>query len=280
MDAGKVYYYVVRTVAKDGALSEPSLRARTQPKVLPQPVVSVVAKDKVEVAWSKHPAPDVVGYNVYRGVVHIRTVAEGTPGAWKDNDPKYDQPQVVQVRDITDLKKLNDKPLTETTLTDTPDLTAKTPAAGEYRFAVYAYIVRSVNRLGTESGPSPYALTIPAEPLNVLCREQGEIAELKWDAAREKGVTGYHVCKLEGTWKIVRVTEKPIAEPTFRHKVGKGETRFWVVTVDALGQEGQPSSPVWFNPATAGSIPAIGTSNTHPSWENTGRDCVIHAPPG
>lgn len=70
---------------------------------------------------------------------------------------------------------------------------------------------------------------------------------MKWDAARETGVTGYHVYKLEGTWKIARVTEKPIAETTFRHKAGKGETRFWVVTVDALGQEGQPSSPVWFN---------------------------------
>jgi hypothetical protein len=246
LDAGTVYYYSVGVIGKDGAFSVSS-RARTQPKVLPQPVVSVLAKNKIEVTWSKHSASDVLGYNVYRGVVQVRTVAEGTPGAWKDNDPKYDEPQVVQVRDITQLKKLNDKPLTTTALTDTIDLSEKGKESGEYKYAVYAYVVRSVNQLGTESGPSPYALTIPTEPLNVLCREDGEVAALKWDAASEKNVTGYHIYKLEGTWKIVRVTEKPITETSFRHKVGKGQTRFWVVTVDALGQEGQPSSPAWFN---------------------------------
>jgi hypothetical protein len=82
--------------------------------------------------------------------------------------------------------------------------------------------------------------------VNVLCREQGEVAELKWDAAPEKGVAGYHVYKLVGTWKIVRVTDRPVNETTFRHAAGKGLTRFWVVAVDAVGQEGQPSSPAWF----------------------------------
>jgi len=118
-----------------------------------------------------------------------------------------------------------------------------------------ANVVRAVNRLGTESGPSPYALTIPSEPRNVLCREHAEIAELKWDAAAEAGVAGYHVYKLEGTWKIARVTDKPLTEPTFRYTVGRGETRFWVVTVDALGQEGQPSSPAWFNHGYRGFYP-------------------------
>jgi hypothetical protein len=51
------------------------------------------------------------------------------------------------------------------------------------------------------------------------------------------------------------VTDRPIAETTFRHKVGKGEARFWVVTVDALGQEGQPSSPAWFNHSYRGFYP-------------------------
>lgn len=247
LDAGKAYVYRVRSLTAGADEGPPSSRAWTRPAVLPQPVVSVLAKDKVTVAWVKHPAADVVGYNLYRGVVHVRTVAEGAPGAWKDNDPKYDSPQVVQVRDITELKKLNDKPLTGTTFTDAIDLTAKTPASGDYGFAVHAYVVRTVNRLGTESGPSPYAPTIPSEPRNVLCREHGEVAEVRWDAARESGVSGYHVYKLEGTWKIVRVTEKPMTATTMTHKVGKGETRFWIVTVDALGQEGQPSSPAWFN---------------------------------
>src|SRR5262249_50996795 len=244
LQSGRVYTYVVKA---DGFTSSPSNRARTQPRVPLQPVVSVLAKDKVEVRWDKHPAPDVVGYNLYRGVVHVRTVTKGKPAAWSDNDPEDAEPHVCRVSDISGLTKLNEKPLTELTFTDAIDLTAKGPEAADYRYAVHAYVVRAVNRLGVESGPSPYALTIPSEPLNVLCREQGDVAELKWDAAREKGVTGYHVYTLEGTWKIVRLTDRPLSETTFRRKVGRGEARFWVVALDALGQEGQPSSPAWFN---------------------------------
>ena len=47
-------------VPADGVSGEPSFRARTSPTVLPQPVVSVLAKNKVEVNWGKHPAADVV----------------------------------------------------------------------------------------------------------------------------------------------------------------------------------------------------------------------------
>ena len=255
LEGGQVYTYAVRAVAADGTPGAFSTRARTRPAVPAAPVVSVRAAGGVDVAWPKHPAADVVGYNLYRGVVHVRTVTKGKPAAWSDNDPEYAAPQVVQVRDITGLKKLHAAPLTATTFRDALDLTAKGPEAGDYQFAVYAYVVRAVNRLGTESGPSPYALTIPSEPRNVLCREHAEIAELKWDAAAEAGVAGYHVYKLEGTWKIARVTDKPLTEPTFRYTVGRGETRFWVVTVDALGQEGQPSSPAWFNHGYRGFYP-------------------------
>ncbi|HYH67439.1 MAG TPA: fibronectin type III domain-containing protein [Urbifossiella sp.] len=255
LEAGKVYAYVVKAVAADGTTGPASHRAWARPTVPASPVVSVLAKDRVAVRWDRHPAADVAGYNLYRGVAHVRTVAEGTPGAWKDNDPKYDEPQVVQVRDLTGLTKLNPALLTAPTFTDAVDLAAPTAAAGGYRFGVYAYVVRAVNRLGTESGPSPYALTIPSTPLNILCREQGEVAELKWDAAREAGVTGYHVYKLEGTWKVVRVTEKPLAATTLLHRVGRGTTRFWVVAVDALGQEGEPSSPAWFNHSYRGFYP-------------------------
>ena len=121
---------------------------------------------------------------------------------------------------------------------------------GDYRYAVHAYIVRAVNRLGVESGPSPYALTIPSEPMSVFNREKGALAELKWAANPEKGITGYHVYKLEGTWNIVRVTKEPIQATTFTHK--SAQTRYWIVPVDVLGQEGAPSSPVWHQRSYAG----------------------------
>jgi hypothetical protein len=244
---GKTYFYRVTATAADGSSSPPSPTARTQPRVLIQPVVSVLDAGQVEVRWATHPAADVSGYNVYRGLVSLRSIQKGTPGAWKDNDPEYAQPTPVEVRDITEIRKLNDAPLTATTFTDKVELNKTEPAAGEYRFHVYAYIVKAVNKLGTESGPSPYAMTLPSEPENVLCREAaGGTAELKWDASAEKGIAGYRIYKLKGTWEIVQVTPEPTKATTFSDKPG-GQTRYWIVAVDALGQEGQPSSPVWYN---------------------------------
>ncbi len=244
LKAGTEYVYTVRAVA-DGAEGPASLRARTTPRVVVRPVVSVLAANKVEVSWNAHPAADVVGYNVYRGVAAVRTVKKGEPKPWRDNDPEYPEPTPVEVRDVTDLRKLNDKPLAATSFTDEGvDLTKPGPESKDYRFAVYAYVVRAVNRRGGESGPSPYALTIPSEPTNLLNREQGATAELKRSPNPEKGIVGYRVYKLEGTWDVVRLTAEPIRGTTFTHK-SDGPTRYWVVAVDALGQEGQPSSPVW-----------------------------------
>jgi hypothetical protein len=89
----------------------------------------------------------------------------------------------------------------------------------------------------------------------VLNREAGGKAQLRWDPSPEKGVVGYHVYKLEGTWKVVRLTAEPVRATTFTHDGGKGVTRYWVVAVDALGQEGQPSSPVWHNQRYQGFYP-------------------------
>ena len=253
LTSGKTYFYRVQTVAVDGAVSPPSMQARTQPRVLIEPVVSVLADNKVEVNWAVHPATDIKGYNVYRGLVSVRSLLKGAPGS-RDNDPEYSQPLPVEVRDITDIRKLNDLPLTSTQWTDNVALRKVDPAEEEYRFHVYAYIVKTVNNLGTESGPSPYALTIPSEVENVLCREAANgTAELKWDASAEKGIVGYRVYRLRGIAEIIPVAVDPILQETiFSHQPPAdgghaiNRTRYWVTAVDVIGQEGQPSSPVWY----------------------------------
>ncbi len=244
--AGKTYFYQVRSSASR------SWTTRTQPRVLVKPVVSVLAPDKIEIAWNAHPAKDIAGYNLYRGLVTVASVRKGSPGAWKDNDPEYAEPQVVSIRDITSIVKLNEKPLAETSFTDAGvDLAKKGPESGDYKFAVYAYIVRTVNRLGTESGPSPFALTLPSEPQHVLLRENGGTAEIKWDASKEKGITGYLVYEIADQ-KVTRITTDPVRAPPFVHDAGKGTKRYSIVAVDALGQEGQPSSLVWCNKSYKG----------------------------
>lgn len=248
---GKTYFYRVRSVGAQGRESRPSPIARTQPRVPPAPVVSVVDARRIELSWKRHASEDVVGYDLYRGKAAVQAVKRGKPSAWTDNDPEYAEPLVVAVTDITDLRKLNDAPLAATEYVDTDvDITKRETSPEDYRFNVYAYVVRAVNRLGTSSGPSPYALTIPAEPQHVMLRERDGTAEIKWDRAAEKSVSGYHIYKLgKSSWDIIRVTANPVREPAFEEKAGTSETRYWVVPVDVLGQEGQPSSPVWYNHA-------------------------------
>jgi hypothetical protein len=245
--------YVVRAVDAKGIESDDSPRAHSAPRVALKPIVSVLAPDRVEVRWNAHPAKDIAGYNLYRGVVTVRTVKKGEPKPWRDNDPEYDEPHVAEVTDITSIRQINDQLLTGLSFTDRIDLAQPLPESKDYKHAVYAYIVRAVNRLGIESGPSPYALTIPSEPTDVLNREKGTTAELKWAANPEKSIAGYHVYKLAGTWGIVRVTREPIRATTFTDKSARA--RYWIVAVDVLGQEGQPSSPVWHQHSYAGFFP-------------------------
>ncbi len=244
----RVYLYCVAAVDAQRNESPPSRIVRTQPPVPRQPIVSVVDARRVEIQWPPLHEGDVVGYHVYRGTVAVDTVLRGTPQAWRDNDPPYDEPVVVGVRDIIDLKRLNDHALRTTQWVDTQlDLMQPGEPSGDYRYAVYAYVVRAVNALGVESGPSPYGLTIPSAPQHVMLREEGTTAHLRWDPSPEQGVVGYHVYKLgRSHWEIERVTEKPISTTQFQHEAGRGTTRYWVVPVDRLGQLGEPSSPVWF----------------------------------
>jgi fibronectin type 3 domain-containing protein len=252
--AGEIYFYRITAVDADSRESRPSRLARTQPRAPATPIVSVMATDRVEIDWAKHPEKDVVGYNVYRGAAHVDTVKRGAPKAWSDNDPEYPSPVVVAISDITDLQKLNDKPLAQTQFVDSRiDLTKSPTSPSDYKYAVHAYIVRAVNWLGVESGPSPYALTIPAAPQQVMLRERDGTAEIRWQANREKGVKGYRIYQLgKSHWEIVRLTDKPITSTSFKHQAGRTTTRYWVVPIDRLGQEGEPSSPVWFNHHYAG----------------------------
>jgi hypothetical protein len=55
---------------------------------------------------------------------------------------------------------------------------------------------------------------------------------------------------MDGRWNkdtLFRLTPDPIAETKYADTTaGNNSRRYYVVAVDALGQEGFPSSPVWF----------------------------------
>jgi hypothetical protein len=107
-----------------------------------------------------------------------------------------------------------------------------------------------VNHLGVESGPSPYFLTLPSAPQFLSARERGATCDLKWTRNPEKGLRGYRVYRLDGRYDnqpISRLTPRPIPDRAYTDETaGKPTRRYHVVAVDALGQEGLPSAPVWF----------------------------------
>ena len=121
----------------------------------------------------------------------------------------------------------------------------------KYRFAVYAYRVRAVNAKGLESGPSPYVLTIPSSPQWFYSQEAGDDCRLKWTKNPEAGIRGYRVYRMDGRWDadpIARLTSEPVDATSYADEdAGEDSHRYYVIAVDALGQEGFPSAPVWSN---------------------------------
>ena len=163
----------------------------------------------------------------------------------------YTQNVVQYVRNITGLTKLNGSPIVGTAYTDTTaNLNVAGTESADYPFAVYAYVIKAVNNFGVESGNSPYALTIPSAPKNPLFNTTTKA--LKWDAASETGIVGYHVYKSDNsapntTAPVIRVTSSPVYSPYTIPNITYSTTqRFWIVPVDILGQEGIPSLDIWY----------------------------------
>jgi hypothetical protein len=252
---GTVYHY---------KLSVPSLRARTQPRPPEDAVVSVLSPEKVELSWKPSPEEDVVGYRVEEAVVSVLSDDQLT--RLKSRTAPLESPSVGAIQSISPFLASQD-PI------EAPPFEVKTfrPMAGDrpgvyerafskeerdanakaYGREVRAFRVRAVNALGVESGPSAAVLSIPSSPQAVFAREEGTTCHVKWTANPEKGIKGYRVYRMDGRFDkepVTRLTPDPIPELTFSDpEAGKKSRRYYVVAVDALGQEGFPSSPVWFD---------------------------------
>jgi hypothetical protein len=243
--------------------------ARPRPPPVAGLVASVLTGPRVKLTWLASAEANVVGYHVERAVVEVLTEDELV--RLRLDTPPLPEPSVGGIRAIGAFQRLTKAAIPYPKFDDnTVDLTRPAEIDGnpiflhrfakeqlnadgkKYRFAVYAYRVRAVNRQGLESGPGPYVLTIPSAVQCLYSKEAGADCHLKWQRNLEEGIKGYRVYRMESPringpgQKVTRVTEEPIAGTTFIDKgIGKGQRRYWVVAVDALGQEGQPSAPTW-----------------------------------
>ena len=121
-----------------------------------------------------------------------------------------------------------------------------------YRFAVYAYRVRAVNALGVEGGPFAARPDDPLGPAVAVRARTGASCRPELVRQPRGGLAG-----LPRLPHGEPADQRPGAEghPPDRRSPGRarftdpragGQTRrYWVVAVDALGQEGFPSAPAW-----------------------------------
>lgn len=240
-------------------------------------VVSVIGPQRVEISWSaprgarfdraKHVENVLHGYHVERAVVEV--YSDDQLKRLKSRTQPLAQPIVGAIRRIGPFQRLTKEPLKTTSFVDTTvNLNDSAALEGqptfdrplnaehvddsgrEYRKAVFAYQIRSVDRDGKESGPSPALFTIPSSPQQVFSREEGTTCQLKWAANPERAIAGYRIYRMDGRYDkdpVSRLTAEPQTEATFNDAAaGKSARRYYIVAVDALGQEGFPSSPVWF----------------------------------
>ncbi len=267
--AGKVQHYYVCAEGKEGKESAPSSKVRTRPRLVEDVVVSVLSAKEVKLTWSSPSGSDIVGYQIERAAVEVLSEDELT--RLKKDTPPLAEPSVGAIRAIGPFIRLTRTPVKETRFVDRGlDLTRPAPLTDPpiyqrrfhaeqrddkgkpYRHAVFAYRVRAVNALGVEGGASAPFFTIPSAPQWLFSREEGDKCHLKWEANREDGIKGYRIYRMESPrkngpgQKVTRVTAEPIRENRFLDpQAGKETRRYWVVAVDALGQEGFPSAPTW-----------------------------------
>jgi hypothetical protein len=230
-------------------------------------IVSVLSAVRVEVSWKISDEPDIVGYAIERAPVEV--ASEDQLRSLKKRTPPLSPPSVGLVRKVGRFERLSPALLAGSSVVDTRvELRSPAEADGEpvyerriheeefdpagkpYPRAVYAYRVRAVDRAGLESGPSAAVLTIPSMPRDLFSREDGTTCRLKWAPNPEKGIVGYRVYRLSGMYDdepLERLTPEPLTVMEYADAgAGEDTRRYHVVAIDALGQEGQPSAPVWF----------------------------------
>lgn len=264
---GTLAFYQVRTMESTGRMLAGSPLVSTRPPVVTELVLSVLGPRHLELTWTAPAGEDLVGCHVERAEVAVYSALQVK--RIRDRYPQACDLAAGAIKAIGPFRRLTAQPLRTARFIDqSVDLAAgprdpSHPIAGRplppeqldlqakpYRYATYAYRVIAVNRLGVESGPSPLVFSYPSAVQHVFAKEEpGGKTRLRWQANPEKSIAGYHVYRHNGRWEkdpIVRLTLQPIRGTEFvDEQAGEGTRRYEIVAVDLLGQEGEPSQPVW-----------------------------------
>ena len=269
---GTVYYYYVAAVDAQDRPGRASAKLRTQPWVVQDVVLSVLGPKEIELTWTPPVDDSLAGYHVERADVRVYATSELKNLTHHEGKCVYvplAKPAVGAIREIGPFKRISGPPVRQPRFVDkSVDLAAGQPAAKltdpllsrdlekhrnpkgkPYAWATYAYRIRAVNRLGVVGGDSPWFLTVPGPVTGVFARERGSQIDLKWRPHPARGIVGYNIYRKQHRWNsspIDRLNARPIAARAFTDaKAGQKTHRYFIAAVDALGQEGLISSPVW-----------------------------------
>ncbi|MBI1903248.1 MAG: hypothetical protein HYS13_19270 [Planctomycetia bacterium] len=129
---GQMYYYFVRGVDRSGRPGQPSLKVRTEPRVVDDVVVSVIDANRIEVSWNAPPGDDIAGYTIERAQVEV--LCDDQLKRLKAQTPPLEIPSVGAVRRIGPFEPITPAaaPLRQTTFANTSiDLARRAALSGE-----------------------------------------------------------------------------------------------------------------------------------------------------
>jgi HEAT repeat protein len=205
---------------------------RITPPIVGDVVVSVLRDRTTEVRWSASPAKDVVGYNVYAATVK----------AGSQMNPYEVFSKVGQ------FDRLNDSPIKGATFIDSRPI-AK--SAGLFNHEIRAYYVEAIDSQGRRSGPSAIVLNLTGSVprLQATMRPDGSTL-LTWQPATEKDIRGYAIYRMDEYRRTlaIRLNPVPVTNTKFVDWCDSSRAerrRYYVVAIDALSQEGLPSTGAW-----------------------------------
>lgn len=222
-------------------------------------MVSLSGEDQAHVSWKPSPEADVVGYRIEEADVEVAT--DDQLLKLKARTPPLEAPSAGMILTVGPFREAAVARTPECRLSPgvrreapiyrkVPGKDDYDPEGRSYPRPVHYYRVRAVNALGAASGPSAAVLTLPSPVQDLFSKEDAGRCQLKWRANPEKGIRGYRVYRMDGRYDrepVSRLTPEPIDATTFVDpNAGTSSRRYYVVAVDSLGQEGLPSSPVWY----------------------------------
>jgi hypothetical protein len=209
----------------------------------PQNVVVSVLKDgTVQITWDRvdsgidDPPGTTKGGPAARYNVYAATVEAGT---------KLHHREVF--KKVGEFVKLNKEPIKEATFADARKLAQTT---GLFSHEIRAYYVTTAGQDAPDSH-SATVLTLTSSVPRVTAAEQPDGSTLiKWEASPEKDIRGYAIYRMDEfrTTVAVRLNPAPVTGTQYVdwcESPRAERRRYYVVAVDALGQEGIPSTGAW-----------------------------------